>query len=108
MVFSSFCLLFLILSAPSISLLLPNSGPCFGTYQIAIFGLNFLPSTRFHVRFGDLLRFSLNIQFIMKFSTHIEFHCSTAVVVTINMENHNIYPGEGTYIILKRFLEYES
>lgn len=38
---------------PSVSLILPESGPCTGTFKVAVFGLNFQPSSQLALKLGD-------------------------------------------------------
>ena len=61
-------------------MILPNSGMSSGTYQIAIFGLNFVPSSHLVIQFGPHV-----------VCQDIEYHCSTAVIATIHV--NGVEPG---------------
>jgi len=67
--------------APSISLVLPDKGPTSGTFQVAIFGLYFTSSSNFRVKFGDVL------------ASSIEYHCPTAILITVSIPQMKIPPG---------------
>ncbi|EGC30921.1 hypothetical protein DICPUDRAFT_58027 [Dictyostelium purpureum] len=57
---------------PTITLIIPPSGPSYGGYQISIYGISFAPGPSFRVRFGD------NI-----FATNYEFHSNSSVLCTV-------------------------
>jgi len=67
--------------APSVNLVLPNRGSIRGTYQLALFGLNFKATKAFHIKIGKHI------------CTHVEYHCSTSVLVTIHADEFTCHPG---------------
>lgn len=83
-------------ASPSITLLLPNFGPNHGVYKVAVFGLNFVPSVNFQLKFGNIVRYKKFLSKIIYFSsTEVEFHCSTALIATIDCTQGEILSGEG-------------
>ncbi|KAL6043085.1 actin [Balamuthia mandrillaris] len=67
--------------APTITMVLPNQGPSTGDIQVALIGLNFVPSSNFRVRFGEQVE-----------AVNFEFHSTTSVVCSI--PNVNVAAGE--------------
>jgi tetratricopeptide (TPR) repeat protein len=66
--------------APTVNMVLPESGPTTGEYKVALFGLNFVPGAKLKIKFGS---------FTIK---HIEFHSASSVVCTVQVLNAP--PGE--------------
>lgn len=56
-------------------------------FKVAVFGINFAPSTKFHIRIGNVI------------CRDIEYHCSTAVVVTVDTKGAIQGPGEGIDLV---------
>ena len=63
-------------------MIFPDSGSTIGSYKLAVFGLNFVPSAQFHLRFGPQV-----------VSREIEFHSSTSLIATIHVGNTEVMPG---------------
>jgi hypothetical protein len=63
-------------------LILPDCGSTIGSYKVAVFGINFLPRSQFHIRFGGDVT-----------ATDIEFHSSTAVIATLHVGARALNPG---------------
>ncbi len=58
----------LVTTAPVISMLLPAEGPSIGDFKVAVFGLNFVPSSNFRLNFGEVA------------AIDFEFHSNTSLV----------------------------
>lgn len=68
-------------AAPSVTLVLPDSGPCHGGNRIAIFGIGFKPAT-FRLQIGSHV-----------LASGFEWHCATALVVHLPSLT-GVLPGE--------------
>eukprot|EP01129_Flabellula_baltica_P010561 TRINITY_DN4482_c0_g1_i1.p1 TRINITY_DN4482_c0_g1~~TRINITY_DN4482_c0_g1_i1.p1 ORF type:complete len:1349 (+),score=284.19 TRINITY_DN4482_c0_g1_i1:513-4559(+) len=58
-------------TAPTVTLLVPSCGHAGGGYQVALFGLNFVASSYFKIKFGDVE------------CVNYHFHGSTSVIATL-------------------------
>jgi len=56
---------------PTISKVVPNTGPVTGDLDVAIYGLNFIPGPKFRIKFGNVL------------SGSYQFHSHTSVLVHV-------------------------
>eukprot|EP00026_Physarum_polycephalum_P000414 Phypoly_transcript_00415.p1 GENE.Phypoly_transcript_00415~~Phypoly_transcript_00415.p1 ORF type:complete len:1535 (+),score=349.28 Phypoly_transcript_00415:114-4718(+) len=67
-------------TAPTVNMVLPETGPTTGEYKVALFGLNFVAGSKLKIKFGSLA------------VKHIEFHSASSVVATV--QAFNVPPGE--------------